>query len=283
MSPIDYWERTMREVSAALKARVTAKVNESVAKINTAHGITMRPISVRYDINSARLGGQAIPSQNVIRINPVFLNTHTEHYIAQVIPHEVAHLAVDRIHGRIRLGRGKISHHGPEWQAMMTRTLGLAADRCHAMVAPEGVVHGKQKTKYVYRCPGCGQSLVVGPKHHKNLKSGRRLVHTSCGYRGTFTYVAEAGRVSYAAAREVAANAATATPQQAPAAPVVKPPVAPRAGSKLDQCYEWYKAEKARGTDRQGILAVFVNEVGMTVAGASTYYSQCTKRYDAGV
>jgi SprT protein len=267
------------QVSADIKRRVDAKIAECITKINAAHGVSMTTPTVRYDINSTRLGGEAIPGQNIVRFNPVFLNAHTDEYIEQVVPHEIAHIGVRKVYGIIRHGK-KYSSHGPEWQNMMVVTLGVPAKRTHSMVA-EGVQHGRQKSKYVYRCPHCNSDLVVGPKHHRALQTGHHLRHKSCGYVGTFQLQRAAGKVSYEAARATPAAPAAATPQrQAPAAPNVK---APTPGSKLALCYAWFKRCMDAGRDRKYTLRVFEYEAGMTPAGASTYYSQCQKLYDAQV
>lgn len=269
----------MHQVSAALKARVTAKINECVTKINTKHNINMPTVHVRYDINSGRLGGEARLYENTVRVNPVFLNAHTEEYINQTIPHEVAHLGVHQVY---RVGRGQVvDAHGHQWKNMMVNVLGIPADRCHSMTVPEGVRVGKPKPKYNYTCSGCNAVVVVGPKHHAKIQAGHHMWHKSCGSSTRLVYAAAAGRVSYAEARRQGTNPAPATPApQAPAEKVLKPA---KTGSKLDQCYTWfqhYVNNVPEGwTLRQICINVFQNEVGMSEAGASTYYNTCKKMY----
>lgn len=48
-----------------------------------------------------------------------------------------------------------------------------------------------------------------------------------------------------------------------------------KAGSKLDRCIEVYKT--MRGATRKELIAAFVEQVGMTEAGASTYAAQVKK------
>jgi SprT protein len=300
MFPIDYWERAMQVVSAAIRARVTAKIDECAAKINAHYGVTMPPMTVAYDINSVTLGGEAHPSKMHIRCNPVYLNEHTDHYIAQTIPHEVAHLGVHFTEGRsfytvrTRSGRTKMKRdiHGAAWQAMM-RVLGCPADRCHTYTLPEGVAAvGKPKSKYSYRCTKCNATLILGPKKHTQVQAGRAIWHRGCP-TGKLEYIASAGKVTYAQARAQQAAAPMVDWKTAPkpAAPTPKAAPAPRAalpkrvGSKLDQCFNWYQHYKAlpeyANSLRQVVIAVFVQEVGMTPAGASTYYSKCVQMYNA--
>jgi SprT protein len=282
------------QVAADIRARVTAKINECVAKINAAHSTVMPPITVAYDINSTRLGGEAHPSKMHLRFNPMYLNEHTDHYIAQTVPHEVAHLGVHHVRGSanrwvVRGSKVKRDIHGEAWKTMMA-LLGVPADRCHTYTTPAGVTAGKPKSKYTYTCSVCGALIVLGPKKHAQMQRGARMWHRGCS-SGRLVFAASAGKVSYADAR---AQAAAPTPRGpaplAPAAPVPATPkrkVTPRAGSsKLDRCYGWYchyreAPDSPRGSLRQLCIAVFVQEIGMTAAGASTYYNTCQKMYAA--
>jgi SprT protein len=279
----------MQQVSAELKKRISDKVTECVNKVNEKFGITMRPITIRYDIDSARLAGEAHSASSLVRFNPIYINTYTEDYIRHTVPHEVAHVAVHAVHGRILNGR-KREVHGMHWQNMMS-LFGIPADRCHTYEAPEGVKIGKPKAKHNYTCSRCQSVVVVGPKHHAALQRGEHVWHNTCGKSSRLTFVASAGRVSYAEARQLAATPKP-TPQPAAApAPVLAPapravPKPPKTGSKLDQCYGWFKhyvdSVPEGWTLRQVCISTFINEVGMSNAGASTYYSNCQKMYADG-
>jgi SprT protein len=276
----------MMQVSADIRARVDAKIAECVAKINTHYDVTMPKMTVAYDINSVHLGGEAHPSKMHLRFNPVYLNAHTDHYIAQTVPHEVAHLGVHFVEGRsyhqvrTRSGRVRLKRdiHGGAWQMMMS-VLGVPADRCHAYTTPEGVTAGKPKTKYNYTCSVCQAVVVVGPKHHAKLQAGARMWHRGCS-SGRLVFATTAGKVSYAQAR---AQGTSPTSVPVPTTPTKATPSAPKkTGTKLEQCFKWYQYYVAggyTGSLRQMCIAVFIQEVGCTPAGASTYYSQCVKMY----
>ncbi len=66
--------------------------------------------------------GMAWAIRNEISCNPVYLHTDANEVIAQVVPHELAHI----IDWKINRQRG----HGPTWKEVM-RKLGLSPDRCH--------------------------------------------------------------------------------------------------------------------------------------------------------
>lgn len=232
----------MFTVSTELKKRVNDKIAECAHK----SGIDCGKIEVRYDINSKRLGGQALLRDNVIRLNPVYLNAHTEHYINDTVVHEWAHLAAHKKYGRY------ISAHGNEWKNTM-RAVGVVPSRTHNYTVPEGVKVGKQTTKYAIVCNKCGEKMECGPKVFAKLNRGASYKHNRCG--GT---IAPVGKV--AAAK--------------PAAPA--PSSIPKTGSKKDQCVAIYKAYH-KVLDRQGLITAFVKNAGCTPAGAATYYSTIKK------
>lgn len=237
----------MHTVSAALKARVDARLAECV-KLT---GIDVGKVTVLYDINSARLGGQAIYSTNTIRLNPVFLNAHTDHYILTTVAHEWAHLAAHKRYGSY------INAHGPEWRATFAKT-GSPVSRCHNYTVPAGVKVGKPKPKTELCCGRCGEDMTCGPRVAARIRAGHIYRHKACG-------------------GAVVIKASASAP--APVAAKAKAPAAPKAGSKLEQCYDLYRAwaGSSPAYDRAGMIAVFVNEADCSPAGASTYYARIKK------
>lgn len=264
----------MHTVSAQMKAKVDARVLEcvNIAKqwcaknFIDAHDRIKVP-TLRYDINSARLGGYAIGGHTV-RLNPVFLNAHTDEYIKDTVGHEMAHIFVRQIYGN-----GPKSH-GYEWKRMMS-TLGLVASRCHDMEVPEGVKVGKPKMKYNYTCSVCRDNIVVGPKHHAGLQKGRSLFHAQCGRGSKLVYVGDIGRLNYGEAKV----AAQTGKYPAPTIKVPKVPTAtdkqPKTGTKMWEC----KQLMARHSNysRKQMIDMFITRVGCTKAGASTYYATLNK------
>lgn len=234
----------MFHVSADLKKRVNDKLMEC-AKLS---GINVGNIEVRYDINSKHLGGQAFPGRNVIRLNPVYLNAHTDHYIATTVPHEWAHIAACHKYGM------RIAAHGPEWKATM-RQVGVQPTRCHNYTVPEGVKVGKQRAKYKCVCAKCDSVIEVGAKVRSKLEAGATYKHNRCGGR-----IVVAGQ---------------ATPASAPVA--VSSPM-PAGGSKLDKCRTIWSNIRAANLPRAAVIQLFIDQAGCTPAGAATYYAKVSKQ-----
>lgn len=238
----------MFNVSADLKKRVEQRLAECVAK----SGIDTGKITIKYDINSKRLGGQAIYSTNTIRLNPVFLNAHTEQYIFDTVAHEWAHLAAHKKYGRF------ISAHGTEWKNTM-RSIGVPPERCHSYKVPDGIRVGKQVKKYAIVCNQCGASMACGAKVFSKLQAGATYRHNACGGR-----IAPVGAVNPVVPK-----------------PVVAPKVVAKSNggaTKLEKCTGIYLRNKQQ-LDRQRMIAAFVNDADCTPACASTYYAKLKKQY----
>lgn len=234
-------------VSAAIKARVNARL----AECKKLTGIDVGKLDVRYDINSQRLGGQAIYRGNIIRLNPVFLNAHTDHYLLTTVAHEYAHLAAFHKYGRA--GHG----HGAYWKAVFAKT-GSPVSRCHNYTVPEELKLkvGKTVTRHEAHCEKCGHKFEITSKRVSKMKAGAAYRHNYCG--GKLVLGAKPG---------------------APAPVKVAPAAAPVTGSKLDKCRQLWKTHQLPRAPqtRETMIDLFVRFAGCTTAGAATYYSKLKK------
>lgn len=248
------------QVPAALKARVAARVEECIKKA----GVNLPKVNIAYDINSARLGGQANYAKNLIRINPVFLKEYTDDYIENTVGHEAAHLIARAKYGRM------ISAHGPEWKRTM-RELGLQPDRCHSYKVPDAIKQnvGKQVQKHACSCDRCGESFEVGPKVRSKLERGYTYTHKRCGGKISLPLKLSGNMISVPTTKALAHTVPPAAPMK----------VGSSSGSKLDQCRAIYRANKntTRDTPRSAIIDLFVKQAGCTPAGAATYYAKISK------
>lgn len=257
-------------VTEAVKTRVQAKIAEGIALAEAAYNITVRPPRVVYN-KRGTTAGTANYREWVINLNPVLLMENIDTFIDRTVPHELAHLVVYQVYPeayqtelvRTRTGykRTKRDVHGSYWQEVMRKIGANDNRRCHSYDTTNSKVK-KTVTKYEYRCTGCQQSMMVSAKRHSQLSANPRAVyHSACG-RGSKLELVQ-----------------TATPARPAAAAKETAPKVPTTGSKMDRCYGWYKHYKDAGTVdlRQMCIAVFIQEVGMTKAGASTYYSNCQK------
>jgi hypothetical protein len=80
-----------------LRTRAHERANELLKKGQEMYDLPQQPLTfIKWDIKSGHLYGEAYCEQNIIGLNEVFYLQHTEGYLNDVIPHEVAHL----IHGQ---------------------------------------------------------------------------------------------------------------------------------------------------------------------------------------
>ena len=141
-----------------IQAKVEDKVKESVDLIELQVDVVMPEIQIRYDLRGKN-GGQAGLEGGIyfIRINPYLLLDHEEEYLAQTVPHEVAHI------GCFKRFPGQKIGHGPEWQTMM-RLLGLDPKRCHRYDTSNAQV--KRMSYFEYRCD-CRTHKISKVRHNK--------------------------------------------------------------------------------------------------------------------
>ena len=226
--------------------------------IRKAEELYNRPFDMPIIDDSLRghCGGQAYTHQWKLRFNNDIARRYKDDPndpYEHTIGHEVAHLIARKIHE----GR-RIRPHGPEWKRVMI-AFGLRPDRCHTYETTAA----KRKAGYIYKCK-C-QEFRIGPKRHKNMQTGTRTYHCrSC--KGTLEFVRPDG----IATRTVEAP----KPPKAPTRP--RKVAARKSGpTKLQQAIALM--EKNPGWTRGSYIDCFMQVLGMTKAGASTYYYSAKK------
>lgn len=112
--------------------------------------------------------GTAWLQQWEIRLNPVLLLENPHDFIAEVIPHELAHLLV-----YARFGRAP--PHGKEWRWMMEHVLLAPARRTHCFSTAS--VQGKT---YRYRC-ACRQHQLTVRRHNRVIRGEAEYRCRACG------------------------------------------------------------------------------------------------------
>lgn len=137
-----------------------------LTRINQHYGSQLRLPLIRYN-QRGKIAGSARLQLNEVRLNPTLLLQNQQEFLHQVIPHEVCHLAVYQLYGRVR-------PHGPEWQQMMRQVFKLAPHVTHKMDVTD--VAGKT---FSYQC-GCKQHQLSIRRHNKVLK-GTRYLCRGCG------------------------------------------------------------------------------------------------------
>jgi SprT protein len=262
-------------VSADLKKRVEAEIADGLEKARKKWPhLTFPAPTISYDLRGTTAGTADYRKWH-IRLNAAIMIHQPDAFIARTPKHELAHLLNDKVypeahktsinyfHSSGRVRRTKREVHGPRWQHCM-RVIGIMdPTRCHNY----DVSTARKGGSYQYSCPACGKEYSVGPKVHAKIQRGA-------------TYNCRCRRIGskLTADRWNKTGSVVKTVQTVKTTVVQKPT---KVGSKLEQCYNYYK--QYVGRDKQLVMAVFVNEVGMTTAGASTYFYKCKELYQRGV
>jgi predicted SprT family Zn-dependent metalloprotease len=234
-----------------------------------------RPIpSIKY-----RQIGSAIGTANQRDWKTTYqVNTLAEHpqEIEPTVAHEVAHLIADYISpdkGKIvinKKGRRQFHRvgHGPLWKRVM-KSFGHQPERCHSL---DIGFNTKNTNVFVYECacPGDDKIHTIGAKRHNRSEifiirkgvSGYRC--RKCKHYLTFTGVNTTKHEIIAQRMKLPTVVQTSTPRPT----VSKTPVVKGSGTKKDQAKKLFLSGGSRGD----IINQYIVQLGMTKAGASTYY-----------
>jgi len=110
--------------------------------------------------------GTACTVSNTIDYNSYLLNKYREKFISEIVPHEVAHIVVAKIH----IGRHR--PHGREWQAVV-EFFGATPRASHTFETKSA----RRIKRYPYQC-GCDQPHLFTTRTHRRAQ--RKYVEYSC-------------------------------------------------------------------------------------------------------
>jgi SprT protein len=156
---------------AELKRRAEARTRELLARAARHYGVSMPDPIVAFDLRG-RAAGKALAGdarRALVRYNAALLAAYPEHFIAHTVPHEVAHLVVFRVFGRMR-------PHGPEWASVMA-FFGVRPERCHNYDV-SGLATRRLR-RYPYRC-ACRDHQLTSIRHNR-IRGGQVYLCTHCG------------------------------------------------------------------------------------------------------
>ena len=114
-----------------------------------------------------KIAGCARLQTNELRFNPVLLCDNVDAFIEEVVPHEVCHLLVYKLFGKVR-------PHGNEWQSLMFKLFGLKGQTYHQMDVTK--VKGKS---FNYQCE-CGPIELGIRRHNKVVKGQQTYICRKC-------------------------------------------------------------------------------------------------------
>lgn len=215
-----------------LQAQVRAVVTASVEHVLLAYpSLVLPPILITYE-RSYTTAGWAKCLLYQVNFDPILLVANQEEFLKQIVPHEVAHIITEHIHGH------KVQAHGDEWKAIMV-LMGLEPLRCHTL---DTSISKRKFTTYKFIC-GCTDEVHEYASVMSRKILLEKYVCTICQKR-----------------------LLPATPIVIP----TSMPRRIALGTKQDKA-KWIIRHN-RGKERKVIIKKLIEDAGLTPAGAATYY-----------
>lgn len=116
----------------------------------------------------------------IVRLNYSLLESHSDIFLKEVIPHEISHLAAFCHYGT------RIRPHGKEWQHLMENCFGLPAKIYHDFPVTRAREHARP---YAYQC-ACKTHYFTARRHNNRLRGSQYVCHqcqTVLAYIGKLT------------------------------------------------------------------------------------------------
>ena len=120
-----------------------------------------------------RAAGSARLQTWELRFNPALYEANQQAFLAEVVPHEVAHLLVYALWGEGR-GKSRVLPHGRQWQSVMREVFALAPNTTHSF----DLAVLAQRT-HAYAC-ACQQHQLSVRRHNKVVRGEARYHCRRC-------------------------------------------------------------------------------------------------------
>ncbi|MGF1739027.1 SprT family zinc-dependent metalloprotease [Photobacterium satsumensis] len=150
-----------------LQNQVTERVKQYITQANRRLNKRLTMPEVRFS-QRGKIAGSARLQGWEVRFNPVLLKENPEAFLNEVVPHEVAHLVVFKLFGKVR-------PHGREWQVIMQEVFGVAPRTTHSFD-----VSSVQGQTFLYRCQ-CSEHLMTVRRHNKVQRGQAHYRCRQCG------------------------------------------------------------------------------------------------------
>ena len=155
---------TKTALCPSLVERVETKILETYLRAQTIFKRTFPLPKVTYE-DKGRVAGYANFYEGKLNFSPTLLSENTEHFIENIIPHEVCHLVTRAMYPHCQ-------SHGQDWKQVM-RQLGVPPTRCHQYDV-SNVARKRNTQTFKYRC-GCRTMELSKIMHNKIQRGSKRL------------------------------------------------------------------------------------------------------------
>lgn len=164
---------SVKPISEHQQQEVISITHDYIARAATITASHLPVIDIKFDLKGRAAGMFCIRAgRKWIRYNPYLFSKYYTDNLAQTVPHEVAHYAIEHIYGH-----RVVRPHGQEWRSLM-HAMGVAhaARTCDYDLA--GIPVRKQNL-HAYSC-SCQQHQLTRRRHNKIEKEGVRYYCRLC-------------------------------------------------------------------------------------------------------
>lgn len=148
-----------------LKMQVQRRLKQDLAKAATFFNTNFQAPTILYNVRGLK-AGVAYLERNEVRFNPVLLQENGLEFVNQVVPHELAHILVYQLFGRVQ-------PHGSEWKIMMESVLGVPAKTYHYFDT------SNVTKQFAYQCH-CQTHQLSTRRHNAIVRNGKVYLCKKC-------------------------------------------------------------------------------------------------------
>jgi SprT protein len=168
----------------SIKTAIEASVHHYVDMANEKLGADLSYPEITYKVKGG-VGGRAYGYRKV-DFNMGLIVDNMSEYLNHVVPHEVAHLVVEKMFGTeytfTRTGKPRRVSHGTKFKMVM-RTFGIyrTSYSTHNMDTSK-VKKSRATAKVACKCTGCGWMGHIGKVRASKMAKGLATYSHKCGY-----------------------------------------------------------------------------------------------------
>lgn len=140
----------------SLQQQVIKRVEHAIKTANQRLNKRLKMPTVTFT-QRGKIAGSARLQSWEVRFNPVLLNENADAFLNEVVPHEVAHLIVFKLFGRVK-------PHGREWQLIMREVFQVTPRTTHSFD-----VSSVSGDTYLYKC-SCSEYPLTIRRHNRILR-----------------------------------------------------------------------------------------------------------------
>ncbi len=167
--PYNHQQQT--SLRPSLEGEATQRTLQLISQANQAFELSIQAPSILFDLKGQTAGMVKFLADGAIQIryNRKLLEKNQLRYLAQTLPHEVAHIVARAQHGR------QVRPHGHEWRSVMV-FFGAEPLRCHSYDV-SGITLRKLK-RFNYKCQCKNHQLTT--IRHNRVRRGQTYICRSC-------------------------------------------------------------------------------------------------------